>query len=187
MGIFDKVTKTAMNLGKNVATSASKVGSTVATTAQEQTELIQLKSQVNVINQELDSSYIQIGRKFVNYVIESGEMPGIDVSDILTLIDPKIAKKEELEKQIIALEKEIKNKEILREKQQAEAIFLEEKSKLEKALAMEIISQDDFEVKLAIAQKKFDNFEAIRKVEQQADMGLITNEEKIAKLKELTE
>lgn len=187
MGLFDKVTKTATNIGKAALSSATNVGSTVGVAAQDQSELAGLKMQVNVIEQELDSSYVQIGRKYVDYVIASGEMPGIDVTDILKLIDPKLTQKEELEKKIIELEKKIKDNAILREKQAAEENYLAEKAKLDKALAMDVISQDDYDVKLAIAKKKVDNFEAIRKVEQQYDMKLITKEERDAKIKELSE
>lgn len=182
MGLFDKVTKAASNVGGSVLKGAAKVGSNVATTAQEQGELVSLKSQVNVIEQELNASYVQIGRKFVEYVAETGDMPGIDVSDILKLIDPKLEKKQELEKKIIELEKEIKQKNVLREKQQAEEEFLAEKNKLDKALGMDIISQDEYDLKIAIARKKVDNFEEIRRIEQQADMGLITKDEKKEKL-----
>lgn len=49
------------------------------------------------------------------------------------------------------------------------------------------MSQSEYEVKLAIAKKKYDNFEEIRKVQQLADMNLITKEEKEAKIKERTE
>ena len=185
MGLFDKVAKTASNIGGGVAKTAANVGSSASVAAQEQSELIALKSQINVIEQELNSSYIQIGRKYVDYVIESGDMPGIDVSDILKLIDPKLTKKQELEKQIIELEKEIESKNVLREKQQAEEEFIAEKSKLDKALAMDVITQDDYDVKLAIAKKKVDNFELIRKIEQQAEMGLITKEEKAQKIEQL--
>jgi len=174
MGLFDKVAKTAAN-----------VGSSASVAVQEQNELIALKTQINVIEQELNSSYIQIGRKYVDYVIESGDMPGIDVSDILKLIDPKLTKKFDLEKQIIELEKEIKAKNVLREKQQAEEAFLAEKAKLDKALGMDIISQDEYDIKVAIARKKVDNFEMIRKIEQQAEMGLITKEEKAQKIEQL--
>ena len=185
MGLFDKVAKTASNIGGSVAKTAASVGSSASVAAQEQSELIALKSQINVIDQELNSSYVQIGRKYVDYVIESGDMPGINVSAILKLIDPKLTKKQELEKQIIELEKEIKSKNVLREKQQAEEKFLAEKSKLDKALAMDVISQDDYDVKVAIAKKKVDNFELIRKIEQQAEMGLITKEEKAQKIEQL--
>ena len=185
MGLFDKVAKTASSIGGSVAKTAANVGSSATVAAQEQGELISLKSQINVIEQELNSSYIQIGRKYVDYVIQSGDMPGIDVSDILALIDPKLTKKLELEKQIIELEKQIKSKNILREKQQAEEAFLAEKAKLDKALAMDLLTQDEDDVKLAIARKKVDNFELIRKVEQQAEMGLITNEEKAQRIEQL--
>lgn len=185
MGLFDKVTKTASSVGSSMLKGAATVGSSAAVAAQEQSELVVLKSQVNVIEQELNSSYVQIGRKYVEYVVQSGDMPGIDVSDILKLIDPKMTKKQELEQKIIELEKEIKQKNVLREKQQAEEEFLAEKAKLDKALAMDVLSQDDYDVKLALARKKVDNFEAIRRIEQQAEMGLITKEEKAQKIEEL--
>lgn len=52
---------------------------------------------------------------------------------------------------------------------------------------MELMSQAAYKVKLAIAKKKYDKFEEIRKVQQLADMNLITKEDKEAKIKELTE
>lgn len=187
MAFFDKVAKAATNFGKSAANTATTVGSSVGTAAQDHSELTALKMQVNVIDQELDASYVQIGRKYVEYVIASGEMPGIDVSDILKLMDPKLEKKEELEKQIIVVEKKIKDNALLREKQAAEADFLKEKAKWDKALAMDLVSQEEYDAKVAAAQRKLDNFEAIRKVEQQYDMKLITKEERDAKLKALTE
>lgn len=185
MGIFDKVAQKTANVGKSVAGSAAKVGSSVVSTTQEQTELVQLKSKVNVIEQELCASYTIIGRKFVEYVIETGEMPGIDISDLIPVIEPKLANKKEIEDDIIKLEKEIKDKSVLREKQQAEEDFLKEKAKLDKALAMDVISQDEYDSKLSVLQKKLDSFEEIRKIEKQYDMKLITKEEKEAKLKAL--
>ena len=187
MAFFDKVTKAATNLGKSAISTATTVGSTVGVAAQDQSELAALKMQVNVIEQELEASYVQIGRRYVDYVIATGEMPGIDVSDVLKLIDPKLTQKEDLEQQIIVLEKKIKDNAVLREKQAAEAEYLQEKGKLDKALAMDILSQDEYDIKLAIAKKKVDNFEAIRRVEQQYDMKLISKEERDAKIKALTE
>lgn len=185
MGFFDKVAKTASNVGSSVAKGAANVGSSAAVAAQEQSELISLKSQVNVIEQELAASYVQVGRKYVEYVASSGEMPGIDISDILKLIDPKMTKKQELEQKIIQLEKEIKQKNVLREKQMVEEEFLAEKNKLDKALGMDVISQEEYDEKIALARKKVDNFEAIRRIEQQADMGLITKAEKQEKINAL--
>lgn len=187
MAFFEKISKAATNLGKSTLNAAVTVGSQASVAAQDQTKLTELKAQVNVIQQELDASYVQIGKRYVDYVIASGEMPGIDVSDVLNLIDPKLTLKDELEKEIIALEKKIKNNAMLREKQAAEEAFMQEKAKLERALAMEVITQDDYDVKLAIARKKVDNFELIRKLEQQYEMQLISKEERDAKIRELTE
>lgn len=187
MGVFDKITKTAQSVGRSVTKTAANVGSSASVAAQEQTELVNLRSQVNVIQQELDAAYVQIGRKFVEYVMETGEMPGIDVSDVLKMIDPKMTKKIELEKKIIEIEKEIKQKDILREKAVAEEEFQKEKAKLDKALGMDLLTQEEYDAKLAVAKKKVDNFEQIRKVKQQAEMGLITQEEMEAKLAELTQ
>ena len=112
-------------------------------------------------------------------------MPGVDVSDLLKLLEPKIERKQELEKQVIELEKKMKEKDVLREKALAEQEFTAEKEKLDKALAMEIISQEEYDSKLSVAKKKVDNFEAVRKIEQQFDMGIITREEMKAKIEAL--
>ena len=178
MRLFDKIQQ-------SVTKTASHIGSNAAVATQEQTELVSLKSQINVINQELDAAYLQVGRKYIDYVIQTQDMPGIDVSDVLHLIDPKITKKQELEARIIQLEKEIKQKDVMREKAIAEEAFLAEKSKLDKALGMDILSQEEYNMKLAIAKKRVDNFEEIRRIEQQAEMGLISYDEKNAKIKML--
>jgi hypothetical protein len=47
---------------------------------------------------------------------------------------------------------------------------------------MEIISKEEYEQKLNIARKKVENFEEIKKIEQQFEMGIITKEEKDEKI-----
>lgn len=51
---------------------------------------------------------------------------------------------------------------------------------------MDVISQDEYNYKISVARKKVDNFEEIRRIEQQCEMGIITNEEKNAKIEALT-
>jgi hypothetical protein len=189
MGLFDKVTKVgktaASSAGNALGSAATSIGSSAVNTAKEQGELAGLKSEINVIEKELDASYIMIGRKFVDYVIESGEMPGIDVSDILKMLEPKLERKQELQQKIIELEKRIKEKDALRDKQAAEEEYLAGKEKLDKALAMGVIEQSDYDEKIAALAKKRDNFEIMRKLDQQVQMGIITEEEKNAKLFEI--
>ncbi len=181
-----KTSKKKFEKAKNIAADkVSDAASSVATVAKEQTELATLKAEINVIDKELNASYSMVGKKFVEYVIETQEMPGIDVSDILKWIDPKVSRKKELEEEIIVVEKRNKEQKLLREKQQAEQEYIEEKEKLDKALAMDIIDEDIYNSKLSVHKKKLDNFEAIRKLELQVDMGIITEEEKNAQLFEI--
>ena len=186
MGLFDKVTKTAATIGQSTLNSAAKVGSNVGVAAQDQSELAGLKMQLNAVNQELDASYVQVGRKYVDYVIASGQMPGVDVSSILKLMEPKLEQKQALQAKIVALEKKIKDQNILREREMAEAEFLREKDKLDKALQMDVLSQADYDLKVAAARRKLDNFEEIKRVEKQYEMKLITREEFDAKMRALT-
>ena len=187
MGLFDKVSRTAASVGQSTLNSASKVGSNIGVAAQDQSELAGLKMQLNAVNQELDASYVQIGRKYDDYVVASGEMPGIDVASILKLMEPKLEQKNELQAKIVALEKKIKDQNILREREAAEAEFIREKDKLDKALQMDVISQAEYDTKIVIARKKLDNFEEIKRVEKQLDMKLITREEFEAKMRDLTQ
>ena len=113
-------------------------------------------------------------------------MGGLDVTDLLTMMDPKLTRKQELEAQLIELEKRMKQNAVLRDKAKAEEEFQEEKTKLDRALAMDVISQDEYNYKISVARKKVDNFEEIRRIEQQCEMGIITNEEKNAKIEALT-
>ena len=105
-----------------------------------------------------------------------------DVSDFLTIIKQDQAKKKELENQLAEVEKRAKQNTLLREKTKAEESFEQEKGVLDKALAMEIISKEEYEQKLNIARKKVENFEEIKKIEQQFEMGIITKEEKDEKI-----
>ena len=113
---------------------------------------------------------------------ESDEEPVFDVSDFLTIIKQDQAKKKELENQLAEVEKRAKQNTLLREKTKAEESFEQEKGVLDKALAMEIISKEEYEQKLNIARKKVENFEEIKKIEQQFEMGIITKEEKDEKI-----
>ena len=186
MGFFDKALKTAQNIGDNISTSAVKAGSSVGVAAQDNAELSAIKMQINVIEQELNAAYAQIGKKYVDYVSETGDMGGLDVTDLLTMMDPKLTRKQELEAQLIELEKRMKQNAVLRDKAKSEEEFQEEKTKLDRALAMDVISQDEYNYKISVARKKVDNFEEIRRIEQQCEMGIITNEEKNAKIEALT-
>ena len=274
MGFFDKALKKVQDVGENIAASANNVKTVVETSVQDTMEITGLKRQIRELEKEMDAQYLQIGKKYAEFVAdmddaepetaeneaaeaetteatESSEVidevkeeaidevkaeaaaetvdeakeeaadetidevkaedtaetideekevseepaedkvaeesdedeePVFDVSDFLTIIKQDQAKKKELENQLAEVEKRAKQNTLLREKTKAEESFEQEKGVLDKALAMEIISKEEYEQKLNIARKKVENFEEIIKIEQQFEMGIITKEEKDEKI-----
>ena len=273
MGFFDKALKKVQDVGENIAASANNVKTVVETSVQDTMEITGLKRQIRESEKEMDAQYLQIGKKYAEFVAdmddaepetaeneaaeatESSEVidevkaeaaaeaidevkaedvaetvdeakeeapaetidevkaedtaetldeekevfeelaedkaaeesdedeePVFDVSDFLTIIKQDQAKKKELENQLAEVEKRAKQNTLLREKTKAEESFEQEKGVLDKALAMEIISKEEYEQKLNIARKKVENFEEIKKIEQQFEMGIITKEEKDEKI-----
>lgn len=250
MGFFDKALKKVQDVGENIAASANNVKTVVETSVQDTMEIASLKRQIRELEKEMDAQYLQIGKKYAEFVAdmddaepetaeneaaeaetteatESSEVidevkeeaidevkaedvaetvdeekevseepaedkvaeesdedeePVFDVSDFLTIIKQDQAKKKELENQLAEVEKRAKQNTLLREKTKAEESFEQEKGVLDKALAMEIISKEEYEQKLNIARKKVENFEEIKKIEQQFEMGIITKEEKDEKI-----
>lgn len=279
MGFFDKALKKVQDVGENIAASASNVKTVVETSVQDTMEITGLKRQIRELEKEMDAQYLQIGKKYAEFVADmddaepetaeneaaeaetteaetteatepsevidevkeeaidevkaeaaaetvdeakeeaadetidevkaedtaetideekevseepaedkvaeesdEDEEPVFDVSDFLTIIKQDQAKKKELENQLAEVEKRAKQNTLLREKTKAEESFEQEKGVLDKALAMEIISKEEYEQKLNIARKKVENFEEIKKIEQQFEMGIITKEEKDEKI-----
>lgn len=274
MGFFDKALKKVQDVGENIAASANNVKTVVETSVQDTMEITGLKRQIRELEKEMDAQYLQIGKKYAEFVAdmddaepetaeneaaeaetteatESSEVidevkeeaidevkaeaaaetvdeakeeaaaetidevkaedtaetideekevseepaedkvaeesdedeePVFDVSDFLTIIKQDQAKKKELENQLAEVEKRAKQNTLLRENTKAEESFEQEKGVLDKALAMEIISKEEYEQKLNIAKKKVENFEEIKKIEQQFEMGIITKEEKDEKI-----
>lgn len=246
MGFFDKALKKVQDVGENIAASANNVKTVVETSVQDTMEITSLKRQIRELDKEMDAQYLQIGKKYAEFVAnmddaepetaeapaeaideekaeetaeaideekaeetaeaidevkaeaseepeedevteesDEDEEPVFDVSDFLTIIRQDQAKKKELEDQLAEVEKRAKQNALIREKTKAEEAFEQEKGVLDKALGMEILSKEEYEQKLNIARKKVENFEEIKKIEQQFEMGIITKEEKDEKINAL--
>ena len=117
----------------SISKTASNISNTIAVNNMEQANLSRVNKEINSINSEIDSACTQIGRKFLEYVIETKEMPGIDISDILNVLDPKMVRKVELEKELVEIQKRIKDQMIVQEKNILEERFKKEKEKLDSA------------------------------------------------------
>jgi hypothetical protein len=185
MGLFDKVKTVASSVGNAATDAAATVGGTAMTSAKENTKLLAIKGEIAAIDSQLDIAYAQIGKKYVEQAAATGNVTDIGVMDILNTIEPKLDKKAELEDELIKIEKQLKDQLIMTEKANAQRVFDEEKAKLDKALKMGVMTQDEYNEGMAKAQKKLDNFDQIRRLKGQLSMGVITKSEFEAKMSEL--
>lgn len=178
MAFFDNL-KTMTESFTKVATD---MANSVSTTAREQVNINNIEKEIGVLNSEIDSAYTQVGRRFVEYVIEKKEMPGINISDILSMLEPKMSRKIELETERIEIEKRLKDMALIQEKNKLEDEFRREKEKLDRGLAMDIINKSEYDQKINQYKKRIDNFDEIKKIEQQYEFGIITLQEKEVKI-----
>ena len=97
MAFFNNLKNTAGSLGKG----AMNVVNTGATDAKDASEIAEIKRELDSIENDIMSGYTQIGKKYVDYVKKTSEMPGIDVSDVLKMLDPKFERRDELPAKMI--------------------------------------------------------------------------------------
>ena len=90
MAFFNNLKNTAGSLGKG----AMNVVNTGATDAKDASEIAEIKRELDSIENDIMSGYTQIGKKYVDYVKKTSEMPGIDVSDVLKMLDPKFERRD---------------------------------------------------------------------------------------------
>lgn len=185
MDLFDKAIEKAKKVGNNVASTAMNVGNTIGNVTKEQTELAGLKLQRSTIDKKLEGMYAQIGKKYVSYIEVCDSAETFDVEDIISDMQHELNQIRDLDAQIEALEEQIKKNSMERELKKAEEQFEAEKSRLDKALAMDILTAEEYESKLEAARRKLDNFDQIRKIHLQYEMDIITKEEHDEKIAQI--
>ena len=70
----------------------------------------------------------------------------------------------------------------MQEKAQLEAEFAAEKEKLDRALAMAVMDQAEYDAKIKQLRGRIDHFDEIKKINTQKEMGLITAQERDVKI-----
>lgn len=170
MDFFDKTTKVVREIG-NVT--------------REQTELANLKIQKAAVEKKLESQYAEIGKRYVAYIADSFRTAPFDVSDILDAINPDLEKVAEIAEQISQKDQQVRQHAIEKDRKKALDQFENEKRKLDRARDLDVISEDEYEEKLAKARKKFDNFETLKKIQMQYEMDIITREEYEEKVRDV--
>lgn len=185
--MFGRATKAVKEVGENVIDSAKSLGTSIYSISKEQSELAGMKVQKSVIEKRLEDSYAKIGKRYVEYMNQADGNEAFDISDVLEEMKPDMDKLEEIVATLQEKEAEAKREE--EEKRQKKALdeFESQKAKLDKALEMEIITVEEFDEKIAIIQKKYDNYDQLRKIDMQLQMGIISAEEHAAKINNILE
>lgn len=180
--MFEKATRTVKEVGESVIGSAKNLGTSIYTTSKEQGEIAGMKIQQSVINKRLDESYAKIGKRYVEYINNSNGGEVFDISDILDEMKDDMQKLEEIAMGL--KEKELQAKKLEKEKQHKKALdaYESQKAKLDKALDLDIISEQEYQERIAICKKKYENYEMIQKIDMQLQMGIISKEEHAAKI-----
>ena len=71
------------------------------------------------------------------------------------------------------------------QRKKAQEHFDNEKKKLDKARELDVISEEEYDEKLAKAMKKLENFDILKKIQMQYEMEIITREEYEGKVKNI--
>ena len=182
MGLFDNVKKTAKVAAGSMGSAASATYNNAAVVKQAQGEINALQREINAIQTELENAYTQIGRKYVDYVLNTKEIPEIGAGDVLAVVDTKLTRKDELNAQLIEKQKRLNDQFDMQEKAQLEAEFAAEKEKLDRALAMAVMDQAEYDAKIKQLRGRIDHFDEIKKINTQKEMGLITAQERDVKI-----
>lgn len=161
----------------------SKVVKEISNVTKEQTELANLKIQKAAIEKKLENQYAEIGKRYVAYIADSFRTTPFDVSDILDAINPDLEKVAEIAEQISQKDQQVRQHSMEKDRKKALDVLENEKRKLDRARDLDVITAEEYAEKLEKAQKKFDNFETLKKIQIQYEMDIITKEEYEEKVK----
>ena len=177
MGMFDRIKSTASGVASSVAKGTGTLAGKATVEAKEQAKILAVKADIAAVQSEIDVGYIAIGKLYVEKLLEGVEISDFGAGETLKLLEPKLEKKMNLEKELVELEKALDESMLLQEKAVLEAEYEQQKAKLDKAKAMGVISDSDYNEKLAQAHKKVDHFSDIRMLKKQKELGIITEAE----------
>lgn len=187
MDLLEKAVKVVKIVGESVVDSAKTVGNTIYTSTKEQRDLASLKMQESSVQKKLNESYAAIGKRYVEFFNMTDDGGFFDASDLVHSMKCDLDKLAEIEGSIEKINMSAKKEEEEKVQKKAKDEYQFAKDKLEKALEMDIITQEEYDEKMVPIQKKYDNYAQLRKIDKQLEMNIITKEEYEHKVKEILE
>lgn len=181
--MLKKAAKTVIEVGETVLDTAKSIGNTIYNTSKEQGEITGLKLQKAGCEARLEEFYAQIGKRYCDYINNTEGHEQFNVEEIIEKMQPELEKIRKINAALLDREMKEKKAEEERLVQKAKEIYDADKAQLDKALKMNIITQEEYDKQMEVVQKKFDHYAQLRKIEIQRDMGIITQEEYEEKVK----
>lgn len=183
MGFFKDLMKTGKVLGSQVGTAIGRAASRTGTSAKTSAKITALKMEINSIEGEFENLYKMVGKKYVDYLIETDADPAVDLSEEFRAIIPLMQRKEALENEIQELETSSMQNNYMEDLNDAKQEYYDQKRKLDQALRMGVITRDEYDDKISKYKAKVDNFREIQRLHTQCDMGIITKNELKSRLR----
>ena len=185
MGFMKSLLSTTKTFGKQVGGALGEAANKTGTNAKISLQISTLEMERDKLNAEYERLCTIVGRKYVEYLLNDGEPAQLDVKAELRLVVPKLERVEEIENEINELEKSRAGDQFANEFNEAQQEYLEHKKKLDQALRMGVINQDEYNEKISKISGKVNNFNEIQRIKKQYELGIISKEEMNVKLKAL--
>lgn len=185
MSYLDNLLNVGKNLGSQIGNALSNTRDQTFVSAKNSAKRSSIEMEIGMLEQDLNLAYTSIGRIYVEHLIATRTAPTIPIKETLVQVLTKMKQKKILEEELAELELQDQTQMLMAEKMKYEQEFLEKRTKLEKALSLGLISEEEFSEKINQNRVRLQNFEAIKKIELQHKFGVIDEDEKTAKLKKL--
>lgn len=177
MGVFDKIKITASGIGQSMSKGTEQIVSQFTVETKENAKIVAIKADIVAIDAELNACYADIGKLYVKATISGKNIEDIGCQDIIKTIKPKIAKKINLKKELYALEQELADSMLLQERKLVQDEVNKKIENLDRAKSIGALSEEEYSEYVSKEIKKLENFDAIRKLKKQKELGIITEDE----------
>lgn len=141
-----------------------------------------IRAEIAGIDTQLSSLYVSIGKKYAD-AAEKDQQASLSLAEELEIIKNARDRRKALENELIEIDRQQINERITRDRIQAQQQFDAEIDRLNKALSLGVMSDEEYQEKYKALQARMDHFEKIKKLEIQAEMGVITTAERDEKIR----
>ncbi len=144
-----------------------------------------IKNEIEKIDNDLKKIFLVIGERYAQYLLANSTKPVVDISDVLETLKSNASRKKALEEKLKELARLEAIQKLETERDSCEQEYKQQKIKLDKALAMEIIDKAEYEQRLAKYKNMVLHFDEVKQIEKEFASGLIDDHEKKVRLFEL--